>query len=75
MTRLEVRTFDPRDPSQLSEPATVYEWRGDEALSVASVVMLDRKTETWNLYYATDGNGIRKMTAPVHRSAMSDRQE
>ena len=75
VTRLEVRTFDPSDPSQLSEPATVYEWRGYVAVSVASVVMLDRKTETWNLYYATDGNGIRKMTAPVHRSATSERQE
>ena len=69
VTRLEVRTFNPSDPSQLSEPATVYEWRGDDALSVASAVMLDRKSDTWKLYYATDGNGIRKMTAPARRSA------
>jgi hypothetical protein len=37
--------------------------------------MLDRETDTWNLYYATDGNGVRKMTAPARRSAASDRQE
>ncbi len=63
VTRLEVRTFDPSDPSQLSESATAYEWQEEGAVS--SVVMLDRKSDTWNLYYATDGNGVRKMTAPA----------
>jgi hypothetical protein len=67
MTRLEARIFDPREPTVLGDPVTVFDWEGEGAASVSGMVALDDRSGDWSLYYVRDKGGIRLMTAPIRK--------